>query len=81
MNSKASYDWKDIAERAAWTFVQTFLSVILVVDLGGGLDLAILQQAATAGVAAALVLLKEVAKAKGLAPSVPLRYRKEPPSE
>ena len=48
-------DWlKDAALRTAWTFVQTFLAALLVLDVNG------LRLAAAAGVAAALSALKSI---------------------
>ena len=42
----------DVAERAAWTFAQAFLSVLVIADLSTARD------AAVAGVAAAVSVIK-----------------------
>ena len=48
----------DIGERAVFTFVQAFLSVWLVTSWADLTDVALAQQAAVAGIAAALAVLK-----------------------
>lgn len=56
-------DFRDTLARAGWTFVQTFLSVVLV---GGqlALDSTTLKAGVLAAVAAVLVLAKQVAQAE-----------------
>lgn len=58
--------WRDIAERAAWTFLQAFLGVFtvdaFVVD--GGVDLTVVQTAALAGASAVLSLAKGIVASK-----------------
>lgn len=56
-------NWRDVLERAGWTFLQTFLSVLLVSEIGW-LTADALKVAAIAGLAAVLSLVKTVAVQK-----------------
>jgi len=56
-------NWKNIAERAAWTFVQGALSVVALEMLASG-DVNALKAAAIGGVAALLSLVKTIAQEK-----------------
>lgn len=55
-------NWKDILERAAWTFMQTFLAAILASPIftDSTLNLGAIKSAAVAGLAAVLSLAKGV---------------------
>jgi len=57
---------KDISERVVWTYVQTFLGLLLASGMfaDGALDLSVLQSAAVAAVPAALAVLKGVAASR-----------------
>lgn len=55
--------WKDLVERLVWTFVEAFLGVVIAVQVAD-LDVAVLESAAAAGVAAVLSALKSVAAAQ-----------------
>lgn len=49
----------DIAERAAWTFAQTFLAFIITAEIWSAVDrVSLAKQAAAAGLAAALAVVK-----------------------
>lgn len=54
----------DIGERAAWTFVQAFLSVWVVSSWADMADVGLLRQATVAGVAAVLAVLKGAAASR-----------------
>jgi hypothetical protein len=54
-------DWKDILERAGWTFVEATLGIVTVASIVD-VDTATWKLAAASGLAAALSLLKSVAK-------------------
>ena len=56
-------DFRDVADRAGWTFVQTFLGVMTASALLD-LDVTLIAAAVAAAVADALVVVKEFAKAK-----------------
>lgn len=56
-------DFRDVADRAGWTFVQTFLGVLTASALLD-FDISVLAAGAAAAVADALVVVKEFAKAK-----------------
>jgi hypothetical protein len=49
----------DLAHRTLWTFVQSFVAMIMAAQL---IDLAVLHAAAISGVAASLVVVKEYAR-------------------
>ena len=49
-------DWKSVAEKAVSTFIQSFLSIFVLVDTST------IKGAATAGAAAALAVLKNAVK-------------------
>lgn len=62
MNSKMMpSDLQDLAHRVLWTFLQT-MSGVMVASAMFSLDLTLLHAAVAAGVADALVLVKEAAK-------------------
>jgi hypothetical protein len=52
-------NWKDILERAEWTFAQAFLAVV---GVGVVTDVATYKAGAIAGIAAVLSMLKNVVK-------------------
>lgn len=52
-------DWKDILERAEWTFAQAFLAVVSV-GVAGVTDVGTWKAGAIAGAAAVLSMLKNV---------------------
>lgn len=54
-------DWKNILERAGWTFLQAGLAVVVAAD---ALDITVWKAAAVAGVAAVLSLVKTIAQEK-----------------
>jgi len=54
----------DVAERAALTFVQAFLSVWVVADWADLTDVRLAQRAAVAGIAAALAVVKGFAASR-----------------
>ena len=56
-------DLQDLAHRVFWTFLQT-MSGVMVASAAFSLDLNLLHAAVAAGVADALVLVKEAAKTK-----------------
>tara|TARA_A100001391_G_scaffold190356_1_gene162559 strand:+ start:406 stop:591 length:186 start_codon:yes stop_codon:yes gene_type:complete len=56
-------DYKDLAEKTIWTFVEAFISALTVAPLVG-VDADAIQLAALSGGAAALVVVKEFAKTK-----------------
>ena len=56
-------DYKDLAEKTIWTFVEAFISALTVAPLVG-VDADAIQLAALSGGAGALVVIKEFAKNK-----------------
>ena len=54
-------EYKDIIEKAIWTFVEAFISALTIAPLVG-VDAEAIQLAALSGGAAALVVIKEFAK-------------------
>ena len=56
-------NWKDVADRAFWTFMQTFLGVLTASALLD-FDISFIAAGVAAAVADALVVIKEFAKAK-----------------
>lgn len=56
-------NFRDVAERAGWTFVQTFLGVLSAAALFN-LDVTVIAAGAAAAVADALVVVKEFAKSR-----------------
>jgi hypothetical protein len=56
-------DVKDVVERAAWTFVQTFIGVLTASALLD-FDISVIAAGAAAAVADALVVVKEFAKSR-----------------
>ena len=52
--------WKDLAERLLWTFVETFVGVLLTVQIAD-VDMATAKAALAAALAAVLSALKSVA--------------------
>lgn len=58
-----SKELKDMLERAAWTFVEAFLSALVISPMAG-LEASALQIAAIAGGGAALSVIKTFAKKK-----------------
>lgn len=53
------FNWKDIAERSAWTFVQAAAAVLVAAE---ALNASVLETAGIAGVAAVLSFVKNLAK-------------------
>ena len=56
-------NYTDVAERAAWTFVQTFFGVLTASALLD-FDISVIAAGAAAAVADALVVVKEFAKSR-----------------
>jgi hypothetical protein len=52
-------DFNDLAHRTLWTFIQSFLAMLVAAQV---IDLAVLHAAAISGLAAALVPVKEYAR-------------------
>jgi len=58
---KMSQEYKDVLSKTVWTFVEAFISALIVAPLVG-VDANAVQLAALSGGAAALVVVKEFAK-------------------
>ena len=63
-----SYEYKGRLEKTIWTFVEAFISALTVAPLVG-VDAEVLNVAALAGGAAALVVIKEFAKTQLVKPT------------
>lgn len=67
MNQRLKQFWYDTGERAVWTFVQTFLAFILAAEIWNAVDkVSLVKQAAAAGIAACLSILKSVVIGKNV---------------